>query len=338
MPSWSVTISPEWIGTGHLLSQPWIPAEFVANTAALTARLDQRAASPHSLGRLASKRRDFRAYGQLPDADAAFDQLWRLRSELVVADRLLDAGVEVTIGRETPDPECSWTDWTFGVEITTRHPAEIEYTLRSRLSELGQSGAGCIVYLRRTEPLIFTMPPGAMHSAVERVVQAVIAGDQAVVALPEAGFTARIVQGAGILPQAHVATEDMPFPGHSTSYWSTLARQIITSVQEKASKTYTIPSVLALDISRLGWCGKWPIDVSWTKAFDDVLDKDCTWGPLTGVVLFRSWLWDHSDPTTNTLQVVTVRGSDVAYLVAALLSTSPTVTPTGQSGQDTPSR
>jgi hypothetical protein len=121
----------------HLFGQPWIPSEFSTNLEALTARLDQRA---DTLVRLASKRRESRSYGLLPDQDDAFDQLWRLQSELVVADKLLDIGVEVTIGHNSPDLECPLGDHRFGVEVTTRCPVTIEHALRTRLAAICSSG------------------------------------------------------------------------------------------------------------------------------------------------------------------------------------------------------
>lgn len=313
-----MTISTDWVGPSHLFERPWIPPEFLTNVEALTARLDQRA---DTLARLASKRRDFRSYGLLPDQDEAFDQLWRLRSELVVADKLLDVDVEVTIGRDSPDLECRLGDRRFGVEITTRYPVTIEHALRTRLAAICSSGQGCVVFLRRQQPLVFTIHDNARRAAVEQVVAAVVDSTAPVVSLnlAETGFTAEIVRGAAITSEHHVVVEnDMPL--HDADYWPTLAHEIITSVRDKAAKTYSMDSVLALDITRLGWTGQWPITVEATSAFDTVLDNyQAEWGPLKGVVLFRSWMWDQTDPAANTVQLFTFRGGDMARMVAALL-------------------
>jgi hypothetical protein len=304
---------------GHLFMRPWIPPEFLVNFEALTARLDHRAATNPRLDRLASKRKDCRRYGLREDLDEAFAQLWRLRSELVVADKLLDVGVDLMIGRDTPDFECLLAGREFGVEVTTRLPTAIEHALRSRLAEVAPPGAGCIVYLRRTQPLVSKVSHALMRDAVDQVVAAVVEKCEHLVFLHQVGLVAEIVPGDVATTEARVLSID-DMPGDSQEYWRTAAQEIIPCVAEKACKSYTVDSVLALDVSRLGWCGKWPIDTVWTAAFDDVLDNECTWGPLKGIVVFRSWLWDRANPELNTLQVVTVRGGDLAMLVASLLS------------------
>lgn len=276
-----MTFPTGWLRDGHLLTQSWVPPEFLINFEALTTRMDHRAATNRALERLASKRRDCRAYGLLEDPDEAFAQIWRLRSELVVADKLLDIGIDLTIGRDTPDFECRFADRTFGVEVTTRQPTTIEYTLRTRLSEVGPSGAGCIVYLRRSQPPVFTMSSASMNDAVDQVVAAVVERRENLVFLPQAGLVAEIMPGVGITTEARVLSVD-DMPGDSPEYWRAAAMEIVSSVGNKARKPYTMDSVLALDVSRLGWCGKWPIDNVWTAAFDDVLDNHCTWGPLKG--------------------------------------------------------
>jgi hypothetical protein len=309
------------MNNGHLFTRPGIPPEFLVNFEALTDRLDHRAATNPRLDRLASKRKYCRGYGVREDLDEAFAQLWRLRSELVVADKLLDIGVDLTIGCATPDLECLFAGREFGVEVTTRLPTSIERALRSRLAEVAPSGAGCIVYLRRRQSPKFTMSPESMRDAVDQVVAAVVEKREHLVFLPQAGLVAEIMPGEVATTEARVLCID-DMPGDSQEYWRAAALQIIPSVTDKACKTYSMDSVLALDISRLGWCGKWPIDTVWTAAFDDVLDNKCTRGPLKGIVVFRSWLWDRANPELNTLQVVTVRGGDLAMLVATLLSSS----------------
>lgn len=166
---------------------------------------------------------------------------------------------------------------------------------------------------------MFTMSPELMRDAVDQVVAAVVGGHDYLVFLPQVGLVAEIMPGVGVTTEALVLSVD-DMPGDSEEYWQAAALQMVSSIKDKASKRYTMDSVLALDVSRLGWCGKWPIDTRWTAAFDDVLKSNCAWGPLKGIVVFRSWLWDRADPAVNTLQVVTVRGGDLAMLVATLLS------------------
>lgn len=141
-----MTLSLDWAGRDHLPRQPWIPPEFVTNFGELTTRLDG-----HETGlvRLKSKRKDCRSYGSLASQDEAEEQLLRLRAELIVADRLLDVGVGVEIRPDTPDLKCRFEGHDFGVEVATRQPKTIEQGLRARLAEIGGSGPGSEIHLRR---------------------------------------------------------------------------------------------------------------------------------------------------------------------------------------------
>src|SRR5258708_20259788 len=67
----------------------------------LLGRLDQ-----HDPVGLPRKREEFRRYGHRPGRHGAFAQLLEARAELVVAAKLLGAGVELVIPKDTPDFDC----------------------------------------------------------------------------------------------------------------------------------------------------------------------------------------------------------------------------------------
>jgi hypothetical protein len=49
-------------------------------------------------------------------------------------------------------------------------------------------------------------------------------------------------------------------------------RQIKDPVENKGRKTYTLPSIVVLDVSRLGYAGQMPAG-PWTAKFQDVLRR-----------------------------------------------------------------
>jgi hypothetical protein len=84
-------------GEGHLLTEPWVPPEFLENLSVLLGRLDQ-----HDPAGLAHNREEFRKYGHRPGRHEAYVQLPEARAELVVAVKLLGAGAGLKIRRDTP--------------------------------------------------------------------------------------------------------------------------------------------------------------------------------------------------------------------------------------------
>jgi hypothetical protein len=67
------------------------------------------------------------------------------------------------------------------------------------------------------------------------------------------------------------------------------ALQIKDSIEKKGRKTYALPSIVVLDVSRLGAAGREPADASWMGKFQDVLDA-CELGNLSGALVVRSEL------------------------------------------------
>jgi hypothetical protein len=132
---------------------------------------------------------------------------------------------------------------------------------------------------------------------------------------PQAAMVAEVMPGMGMGLEVSVPAE---MPHDWDAHWRAAARELTSTVHGKAGKAYAVDSVLAIDVSRLGWAGRWPADPSWTTIFAQVIDE-CDWGPLKGIILFRSPLWDHADPAVQVLEPLCVRGDDMALLVTALL-------------------
>lgn len=306
-----VTLPAEWIGTnGHVLTEPWIPPEFLENLDVLLSRLDQ-----HDPGGLAHKREEFRKYGQRAGRHEAFAQLLEARAELIVAWKLLSAGAKLKIRKDTPDFECQIAGRCFGVEVTTRARDDIDGVLRARLRDALPGANDCMIRLRRLEPPVFKLPPGQLDAIVQQITEAVATGQHASLPFPQAAMVAEVMPGMGIGLEVSVPAE---MPHDWDAHWRAAARELTNTVQGKAGKAYAVDSVLAIDVSRLGWAGQWPADSSWTTIFAQVLDE-CDWGPLKGIILFRSPLWNHTDPAAQMLEPLCVRGDDMALLVTALL-------------------
>jgi hypothetical protein len=108
-----------------------------------------------------------------------------------------------------------------------------------------------LVTLRRT-PIVFALSPEQVDAISDEIAAAARSGIAGTVACPEAGVTATILHSAGIVPGVRVVF-DMPEQGPDWDvYWANAARQIVDRVEEKGGKTYDIPSVAVVDVSRIG--------------------------------------------------------------------------------------
>lgn len=319
-------VPEEWTGpSGHLLHEPWVPPAIRDGLAALISELE--AARPPGLG---DRRTAFRRQGQVAGGTAkakalspaqrqetGMAQLLDQRAELLVGVRLVRAGVLVRIGRETPDFECEWRGTEFGVEVTTRARPETVAAMHDLLEKGLWSGPDVGVTLRRSGKLLFSESPAKTAAIADRVIASInehvtAAAGQPVtgsIPIPELGLTAMLhpplpLAGPGI----RVTYEWLLTPEEWEHHWSMAALQIKDPIENKGRKTYKLPSIVVLDVSRLGYAGQMPAG-PWTGKFQDVLDA-CKMGNLGGALVVRSQL------TTEHLEALSWQG-DASLSLAA---------------------
>lgn len=312
-----------WTGpSGHLLHEPWIPPWFRAGLAALIAELE--AAAPPGL---AERRTTFRRQGQIAKIAAlspaqrpelGMSQMFDLRVELLVAVMLIRVGVLNRISRETPDFECNWQGNEFGIEVTTRARREASAAMHDLLEEGLFGGPDIGVTLIRSGKLLFSEDPGTTAAIAGRVVTAIkervaAAAGQPVTAsipVPELGLTAMLHDSGPFSGPGMRVTYESPLPGEQQEHhWAMAALQIKDPIEKKGRKTYRLPSIVVLDVSRLGSAGQAPVGPSWTDKFQDVLDA-CELGSLGGALVVRSEL------TSEVLQPLSWRGEESLALAA----------------------
>ena len=292
-----------WTGSsGHLLQEPWIFPPVRDALAALIAELE--AAAPPGL---ADRRTAFRQQGQTGKINAlspalrqelAMSQLLDLRVELLVAVKLVRAGVLTRISKETPDFECSWQGNELGIEVTTRARREVGSAMHDLLEEGLAGGPDVGVILIRSGKLLFAEDPAKTAAIASRVVTAIkehvaAAAGQPVtgsIPIPELGLTAMLHDGGPLSRPGMRVTYQLPLADDQQEHQSKMAAlQIKDPVEKKGRKTYGLPSIVVLDMSRLGSAGQAPAEASWTGKFQDVLDA-CELGNLGGVLVVRSEL------------------------------------------------
>ncbi len=85
-------------------------------------------------------------------------------------------------------------------------------------------------------------------------------------------------------------------------HWKMAALQIKDTVEKKGRKTYALPSILVLDVSRLGYAGQMLTEPGIAK-FQEQLDS-CEFGNLGGVLVVRATeLGDPGRPVLAGLQL-----------------------------------
>ncbi|GEM_PF-5543332 len=293
-----------WTGpSGHLLHEPWVPPQVRDALAALITELE--AARPAGL---ADRRTAFRQQGQIANGSAkvmalsprlrqelAVDRLLEQRPELLVGVKLVRASVLARMGKETPDFECRWRVTEFGVEVTTRARPEAASAMHDLLEQGLWDGPDVGVTLIRSGQLLFSEDPvktagiaGTVIAAIKEHVKA--AAGQPVtgsVPIPELGLTATLHPAGPVSGPGMRVTYQPPLTAAEWDHhWSMAALQSKDPVEKKGAKTYTMPSILVLDVSRLGAAGQQPLR-PWTGKFQDVLDR-CELGHLGGVLMVRS--------------------------------------------------
>lgn len=322
-----MNVPVEWTGSsGHLLHEPWIPSWFRDGLAALIAELE--AAAPPGL---ADRRTAFKEEGQIAKIKAhspelrqetAMSQLLELRVELLVAVKLIRAGVLTQISKKTPDFECSWQGNEFGIEVTTRARLEAGSAMHDLLEKGLSGGPDVGVTLIRSGQLLFSEDPATTAAIADRVVTAIkervaaAAGRPVTgsIPIPELGLTAMLHDGGAVSGPGMRVTYEPPLDDKLQEHqWKLGALQIKDPVEKKGRKTYGLPSIVVLDVSRLGSAGQAAIDPSWTGEFQAVLDA-CDLGNLSGALVVRSQL------TSEQLEPLCWRGEQwLAQAASAVL-------------------
>jgi hypothetical protein len=322
-----VNVPVTWTGSrGHLLHERWIYPAVRDSLAALIAELE--AAAPPGL---ADRRTAFRRQGKAGKINAlspalrqetAMSQLLDLRAELLVAVKLIRAGVLTKISKETPDFECSWQGNEFGIEVTTRARREVGSAMHDLLEEGLAGGPDVGVILIRSGKLLFAEDPAKTAAIASRVVTAIKervaagAGQPVTgsIPVPELGLTAMLHDGGPLCRPGMRVTYQLPLADDQQEHqWKMAALQIKDPVEKKGRKIYGLPSIVVLDVSRLGSAGQEPAEAWWTGKFQDVLDA-CELGNLGGVLVVRSEL------RSQVLQPLCWRGEQpLAQATAAAL-------------------
>jgi hypothetical protein len=306
-----------------------VPAQVRDGLAALITELE--AAGPAGL---ADRRTAFRRQGQIARAsgrakalspmqrrDLAVHQLLEQRPELLVGVKLVHAGVLTRMGEETPDFECRWRGTEFGVEVTTRARPEAASAMHDLLEQGLWDGPDIGVTLVRTGKLLFSEDPVKTAGIANTVIATIkehtkTPADQPAtgsVPIPELGLTATLhpagpVSGPGVRVtfQPLLTTEEWDY------HWKMAALQIKAPIEKKGAKAYGLPSIIVLDVSRLGAAGQQPLG-PWTGEFQEVLDA-CDLGNLGGALVVRSEL------TSQELVPLCWRGdSSLSVAVGAVL-------------------
>jgi hypothetical protein len=290
------------------------------------------AAGPVGLG---DRRTAFRQQGQIANPGAlsplqrqelGMDQMLEQRAELLVGVKLLRAGVLERMGKETPDFECRWQQTEFGVEVTTRARPEAASAMHDLLEKGLQDGPDVGVTLTRTDRLLFSEDPVKTARIAEQVIASIkglvaTAPGQPVfgsIPIPELGLTAMVHSGGPVSGPGMRVTYESLLTGDQWDYhWKMAALQIKDTVEKKGRKTYAMPSILVLDVSRLGYAGQILTGPGIAK-FQEVLDI-CELGNLGGVLVIRSQL------TSEILEALCWRGESslpLALAVGAVLLSS----------------
>jgi len=326
-----MNVPAAWTGpNGQLLHEPWVPPFFRDGLSALITELE--AAAPAGL---ADRRTAFRRQGQttatrklssLQRQEMGMEQLLDQRAELLVGVKLLRAGVLDRISEETPDFECRWQRTEFGVEVTTRARPEVGSAMHDLLEKGLQDGLDVGVTLTRTGALLFSESPDKTARIADQVITSIkelvaAAAGQPVsgsIPIPELGLTAMVHDGGSVPgPDMRVTYEPLLTDDLWDYHWKMAALQLKDTVEEKGRKTYAPPSILVVDVSRLGYAGQMLAEAGIAE-FQEVLDG-CELGNLSGVLVVRSQL------TSEILEAVCWRGDSslpVALAVGTVLLSS----------------
>jgi hypothetical protein len=294
-------IPATWTGTeGHYLHGPTVPEHVRASLADLICELEAA-----QVDGLDSRRNEFRDSCRVTDTGRTLADLsermrverriLEMRFELLVAVQVQRAGVLVRMRADTPDFDCRYRGLEFGVEATTRARPEVASALHGFLEAGLYEGPDVQVVLNRTSERLYTKSPEEIRRVAERILAQIEANQSAArspysIPVPELRLTASVWPGCGIGPGLRVAYQAMHTldDGAWEHHRRLASMQIRDKVKEKARKTYDKPSIVVLDVSRLGEVGR-SDDAAWTEALTAELHA-CDLGSVGGVLVVRTVL------------------------------------------------
>lgn len=296
----------EWTGTSrHVLNEPWVPPFIRDGFSDLIMDLEE--AAPDGLDR---KRTEFRRTGRVDRGTRqflelsvqqrlaqGFHQLLNERFRLLVGAQLLRAGVLTRMRKDTPDFDCRWEGSEFGVDVTTRALQEVGAALGEALERGLWDGPDVNITLMRSGELLFSSKPAVIAGISDRLIALVserITGASGEprygsVPVPELGLTAVWDADTDIgIPGARVTYESvLRFTDEEWDYhWAMAALQIQDAIVKRGRKAYPLPTIVVVDVSRLGETGRL-LSVDRIRKLQDVLD-DCDLGGLRGALVVRS--------------------------------------------------
>lgn len=301
-----VDVLAEWTGTSrHVLNEAWVPPFIRDGFSDLIIELEE--AAPDGLD---SKRTEFRRTGRIDRGTRqflelsvqqrlaqGFHQLLNERFRLLVGAQLLRAGVLTRMRKDTPDFDCQWEGSEFGIDVTTRALQEVGAALGEALERGLWDGPNVNITLMRSGELLFSSKPAVIAGISDRLIAVIseritdASGEQRYgsVPVPELGITGVWDADTDIgIPGARVTYESvLRFTDEEWDYhWAMAALQIQDAIVKRGRKAYALPTIVVVDVSRLGETGRL-LSVDRIRKLQDVLD-DCDLGGLRGALVVRS--------------------------------------------------
>lgn len=173
--------------------------------------------------------------------------LVNLRTELVIAAALARCGTTFEFRKDSPDLELS--SGQFGYEVTCRIRNDI-LRIHGQLED---------VLFHFPDLTAEIVPDGRFKFAPEHVEGIVVAVEKVAQArrgvtldFPQAGIKIHLHHDASGRPGARVTWRDVGLDPEDAGYLAAGLRELVTRIEEKGAKTYAVPTLLVIDITRLG--------------------------------------------------------------------------------------
>jgi hypothetical protein len=259
--------------SGHPLIEPWMWPPFLDATDQITAILEQ--AQPLRLSR---KRDAFRAL-------RSFDALLQQRAELVAGALLARASIEFSFAADNPDLVLG--HGRYGIEVGTRaidSPWAIHDQLELRLA----GRAGLHVALRfDQQPL--KIPEAEVSRVVDAVADHEYARPTTTLRFDGAGLTVLVTKDVSENPSRVVVEFQSQSNYELRGHMDEVEREIDNKMAEKRRQAQKMPTVLLIDVSRVGWAWLRPGSV-WTSVLHEKLKGQPYVGLAIMVSTLDSWL------------------------------------------------